>query len=524
MVLKQKNFLWMQFSIMILLLVFSYWEPIQNMAEQWIHNDDFSHGLLIIPISVFLVWEKRKLLTLDRMGTDWRALPLLFAAIAIYAIGELGAELFTVRMSLIIFFIGALWLLFGLHLIKTLRFPLIFLFLMLPLPGLVYRNLTFPLQIISSKWSVAFLNMIGVLAYREGNVIDLGFSQLQVVEACNGLRFILPLFTIGVLFAFWKKKSLWKRISLISITIPIAILANIFRISGTGVLSNYFGKDAAEGFFHSFSGWVVFMASFLIFFAFNKLIDLIPNFKEKSKVKNIANIESSQNRITVKLRNTPFNRYGPIAMIMFMIAATPFLVNVAGNVAPQKLKQPLGNFPLVLDDRVGQGQTMDAEMWDKVGGQDYFLANYENQEAAPINAYVAYYEYQRKGGDFIHSPRLCLPGAGWFISLNHERRIEDLDKKRLSGVLKFNELLVRKGEDARLVYFWYQGRNRNFTSEWAAKFYMVWDGIWKRRTDGALVRLVMPLSPGEQLDSARTTMDTFAIAVFKILDQNFLPK
>ena len=174
---------WMSRLVVLGCLVFSYRSTIRAMVEQWLHNQDYSHGILVIPIAVYLIWLKRALLRKAAVKSDWRALPLLFLSIFIFIFGELGAELFTTRFSMLLFVIGLVWLIYGLEVIKVLRFPLVFLFLMLPLPGFVYRNITFPLQLSASMGAVKLLQAIGVSVYREGNVIDLGFTQLQVVEA-----------------------------------------------------------------------------------------------------------------------------------------------------------------------------------------------------------------------------------------------------------------------------------------------------------------------------------------------------
>jgi EpsI family protein len=194
------------------------------------------------------------------------------------------------------------------------------------------------------------------------------------------------------------------------------------------------------------------------------------------------------------------------------------MVHFLGDVQATPLKKSLSQFPLILDGYQGKPDSMEPVIWERVGGQSYFIANYIHPDRMPINFYVAYYEYQRKAGDFIHSPKLCLPGAGWYIDLNHTRQI------RLPGndSLVFNELVTRKGDDSQLVYYWYQGRDRNFTNEFAAKFWMVWDGIWRRRTDGSLVRVIANLKSHQSLEEARSAMDQFAATASMELD-NFLP-
>jgi exosortase D (VPLPA-CTERM-specific) len=486
--------------------VHSFWPTIHGLSQQLLNNDDFSHGLIILPVSLYIVWEKRKEIAAVDIRTDWRALSLLLFSVCLFAIGELGAELFTTRVSLILMLISAIWLLYGFELVKVIRFPLIYLFFMLPLPGFIYRNITFPLQLLSSTWAVEILQSLGITAYREGNVIDMGFSQFQVVEACNGLRFILPLFSLGVLFAFWwsKDKVLWKRLLLIFASIPIAILSNVIRIAGTGIISMYWGVEAAQGFFHDFSGWVVFMLCFGLYALLNVLLGVLPGKVKPRRDTKRKGREDNGSR--------PFRRlqWQSVLAAVGLIVLAPIAVSHTGSVPPKPLKKPLVHFPLQYENWKGQVTTMDELIWERVGGQDYVQVNYEKNGTVPVNFYTAYYEYQRKAGDFIHSPKLCLPGGGWFIEENHVRKLNVEDVKDVyGGKIAFNELVISKDNHRQLVYYWYQGRGRNFTSEYLAKFYMIWDGIFRRRTDGALVRLVRPISPEETVSDARQILDEF---------------
>ena len=186
------------------------------------------------------------------------------------------------------------------------------------------------------------------------------------------------------------------------------------------------------------------------------------------------------------------------------------------------LKKDLDTFPLELGGRTGEKGQIEANIWERVGGQEYTIIDYRQPGKPPINFYTAFYEYQKKAGDFIHSPRLCLPGAGWHIHSNRVRTLQTGSQSAYGGLLKVNELIIEKGGYWQLAYFWYQGRDRNFTSEWAAKFYMVWDGIFRRRTDGALVRVIAPMASREQVDEVRTDLDRFVVLTSKTLDE-YLP-
>jgi exosortase D (VPLPA-CTERM-specific) len=511
-----KAWLFVAGTVLCIALFLSYGDIIQSLVNQWASSEDYSHGFFILPISAFLAWQKRSELKAVPVGTDWRGVLLLLLGLMIYALGELGAELFTTRVSLLVSLIGIVWLLCGWSVVKVLRFPLAFLFMMLPLPGFIYRNITFPLQLWSSKWSVQLMQALGMSVYREGNIIDLKGMQLQVVEACSGLRYLLPLTTLSLVLAYLGHRSLWKRCVLIVGTIPIAILSNVLRIAGTGIIAQKWGRQTAEGFLHDFSGWAVFMVSFGFFLLLSSILKWLPDSDGKESG---GGVEHSQ--VDWQYNSSWVTVLAAVAVIL----ATPPLVDRLGKVEPVTLQQPLSNFPLQLDNWMGTRSSMDPEMWQQVGGQDYVIINYQRAADSPINFYVAYYEYQRKAGDFIHSPRLCLPGAGWFIESNVTREITaepDGGRPEPTSRLKLNELVIEKGGVRQLTYFWYQGRGRNFTSEYAAKFYMVWDGIWKRRTDGALVRLVAPLTRTADLDRERKILDDFALGVAEKL-KGYLP-
>jgi len=492
----------------------AYLPVVENLVSQWLANDDFSHGLLVLPVALYLGWQKRDRLRAVPIRTDWRAIFMLLVAGFVCVVGELGAELFTVRVSLLLFVIGLVWLLYGPWVLKVLRFPLAFLFLMLPLPGFIYRNLTFPLQLLSSKWSVQLLQLAGVSAYREGNVIDLGFMTLQVVEACNGLRFILPLLTLGVLFAYFGRKALWKRIFLVAVTVPIAILANVLRISGTGILAAHWSPEVADGFFHAFSGWLLFMVCFALFALLSFLLMRLPG-SERQK--------PAQPTVSAAAPERASFSWAATGLALALVLATPWAVNSLGSVPRLQLKKPLEGFPLSLDGWSGQRDTMDPALWKQVGGQEYLIIDYHKEGKRPVNFYVAYYEYQRKAGDFIHSPRLCLPGEGWFVESDQVRHIPaGTEGNSPARGLRINELIISKNDTRQLAYFWYQGRGRNFTNEFEAKFYMVWDGLWRRRTDGALVRLVTPLSSAKEETEARRMLDGFAVRLAGLLEE-YLP-
>jgi EpsI family protein len=255
------------------------------------------------------------------------------------------------------------------------------------------------------------------------------------------------------------------------------------------------------------------MGCFGIFLLLNRILGLIGRRKANSApaTSSAAAPAETPRKISIRLL--------PQLMAVFIVLLTPIMVDFLGHVPPVPLKKSLSEFPTSLNGWTGHTTQMPPEMWSQVGGQSYVMIDYAKEGQAPMAFYAAYYEYQRKAGDFIHSPKLCLPGAGWFIETNSVRRLGFGETAPEFGrELAFNEMVINKTGYRQLVYYWYQGRGRNFTNEYMAKFYMVWDGIWRRRTDGALVRVIVPVSSEENLPACRENLDHLALAVSMELD------
>jgi EpsI family protein len=291
----------------------------------------------------------------------------------------------------------------------------------------------------------------------------------------------------------------------------------VIRIAGTGVISIFWGAEAAEGFFHGFSGWAVFMLCFAFYALLNYGLKFLPGKKSTGPQGAPAASAHSGKPPQRQLR------WDALAVVAAIVLITPMMVSHLGSVPPKPLQQPLTAFPMHYDSWVGKTSQMDESIWERVGGQEYIDVNYSQEGVPPVNFYTAYYEYQRKAGDFVHSPKLCLPGAGWFIEKNRVRQVQhNGDETLYGGRIVFNEMVISKSNHRQLVYYWYQGRGRNFTNEYMAKFYMVWDGIFRRRTDGALVRLVRTIAPGETVEQARKVLDEFVVFTGQKLEE-YLP-
>jgi exosortase len=241
-----------------------YTPIIYYMVLHWKIDDDYSHGFLIVPLAVYFAWPTfYKLKNAPLEPSWWGLLPLCLGSTTL-AIGRLGTELMNMRVSFVLTFIGLIVLLFGKRVFEALAFPLLFLFLMVPLPASLVNIVAFPLQLIAAKVAVNALYLLHIPALLEGNIIHLPETKLFVAQACSGLGSLMSLITLGVIFAYFFQRNLIERVILVASTIPIAVLVNAFRVAMTGVLTFHFGQAAAEGAIHEFQGLITFSLAFIV--------------------------------------------------------------------------------------------------------------------------------------------------------------------------------------------------------------------------------------------------------------------
>lgn len=258
-----------------LLLSALYFGVLGRLVAVWWHDSDTSHGFLVPPFAAYLVWTNRERIRATKIQPSWVGVAVIAFGLAMLILGQYGAELFLSRVSLVVVLVGITQCFGGWHLLRELRFPLLVLLLAIPLPAIVYNQVTFPLQILASKTASALLPLFDVPVLREGNVIVLPAMRLEVAEACSGIRSLISLFTLAIFYGYFLEKSVVRRTILALSSIPIAIAANAIRIVGTGLCVQYWDPDKAMGFFHEFSGWVVFLVSLSCLFAVHKALSLL---------------------------------------------------------------------------------------------------------------------------------------------------------------------------------------------------------------------------------------------------------
>lgn len=265
---------WAPYVAMVVLLAVIYHKVLFKLVYDWYSIPDYSHGFLVPFFALFLLWDKRKKLRQIPIRQTWQGIPLVVVAIAILILGVYGVDLFTARISFVFLVAGLIWTLFGWEMLRELRFPLLVLVLAIPFPTILFNKITFPLQLFASRVASSILPLLGVPVLLEGNVIQLPVMKLEVAEACSGIRSLMSLFTLAVFYGYFLERTTRRRVFLAIASIPIAVAANVLRIVGTGLCVQYWDPAKALGFFHEFSGWVMFVISLVCLYLVHRLMRL----------------------------------------------------------------------------------------------------------------------------------------------------------------------------------------------------------------------------------------------------------
>ncbi len=229
-------------------VIFLYQEVLWGLGSDWNNDPDYSHGFLVPFLSVYFIWERWNVLTDETPSPSFWGIGLLSLGLFSLVVGLVGAELYVQRTSLIVVLSGTGPVDFRVEVLMALSFPIGFLIFMIPLPAIVVNTIAFPLQLFAAQAATFCLFSLGIPVFREGNLIMLASTTLEVAEACSGLRSLLSLLALGTVYGYFSQDVMWKRWMLVVLSIPIAIIANALRVSGTGILAHYFGAEAAEGF------------------------------------------------------------------------------------------------------------------------------------------------------------------------------------------------------------------------------------------------------------------------------------
>ena len=493
------------------LIALLYYDGLSHMVRGW-GSDDYNYCYLVPFVLLYMIWEKRDAIKRLPVQVSGFGFLLFLPALALFWFGELGGEYLTLYLSAWMMVMALFWIHAGWYRFKEILFPLMMIPAMFPLPSFLHNRLSLKLKLLSSQIGVEMMQLAGMSAYREGNVIDLGFTQLQVVDACSGLRYLFPIIILGLLLAWFFRAPFWKRLMLVLSTLPLIVATNSIRIAATGLLYESFGAKVAEGFFHDFSGWLIFMVTLAILLLEMWLLEKMPGhlsrtFHDDSAKRMFGPVSSSS---SLYQRLVLVMAVGLLLLSWAIAQGVEFREKIP-------LTQPLNQFPLTIGSWQGEHQGMEEKFIKALDLSDYFIIDYHDDTGQQINFYTAYYESQRKG-ESIHSPASCMTGGGWVFKGVGEKVLEIPDY----GEIAVNRVLMLKSGSQQLSYYWFPQRGRNLTNAYQLKIYVFWDALTKQRTDGALVRLITPVGEFEEVGAADRRLQFFMSKALPLLDQ-YLP-
>lgn len=500
-----------------------FWNGFFALFEAWA-LPEYSHGPLIPILSFYLFLRQLKHVPDDDgLTTDrWRGVAIVAFTIVIATIGNVAHIPDIVTYAMIVWFYGVLLIGFGWRRGRQFWPPVLHLVFMLPLPAFMYWQLSINLQFISSELGVALIRAMNIPVFLDGNIIDLGVYKLHVAEACSGLRYLFPVMSFSYIFAVLYQGPVWHKAVLLLSAAPITILMNSFRIGVIGVLVDSYGIEQAEGFLHFFEGWVIFLACVLILFGLARLMQRL----------------AGDRRPLAEALDLDLNGLGAQAARILTIrrsvalAASAILMAVAAgtwHLAPERSaadvdRSSLVLFPRTIDDWTsGPPQLLNPAIEAVLAADDYHSASFVSPErTAPVDLFVAYYLSQTDGSG-IHSPEVCIPAGGWEMSTitKDEVSVTEADGSNVS--VPVNRAIIQKGLSQQLVYYWFEQRGRRLTNDYVAKAMTVFDAVTRGRTDGALVRLITPIAPGESVNVADDRLRAFMDSSIDVLPE-FVPK
>jgi len=491
------------------ILTFGYWDALAELYGRLNAEERYSHGFIIPFVVVYLIYERIELVKKAGLKFSWGGLLFILFACLIYIIGHLSALWTVVQYSLFFMVIGVTLSLVGWKALKEIIVPLCLLALAIPLPYFVDVVLSGKMQLLSSRLGVDFIRFCNIPVFLEGNVIDLGIYKLQVVEACSGLRYMYPLMSIGLICSYMYNEKLWKRIVIFLSTIPVTILMNSFRIGVIGLLVDKYGIGMAEGFLHDFEGWIIFMVCLGILLIEMRLMSKLPLSRLM-----LLDIEVNKSNVFICDAKNSYSRPLLVStfLIIFAVALTSFFTEKSEYIPERKMFTFFpSNIGIFVD---GKRRFFEGNEQRILKVTDYLLTDYMKGSES-VNLYVGYHESQRNGAA-PHSPRACIPGSGWSIDKVDRIKLQGNSK---SDIFNSNRLVITKGSQKILVYYWFQQRGKVFANEYKMKWDLFVDGLVEQRSDGALVRITTKVGIFDDIDNADRRLAEFAMSLRPVLSE-----
>jgi len=473
----------------------------QKLFHHW-NGEDNSYCYLVIPVVCYLLWEERQHFRFQEFSFS-RLGPLVAGVgVLLLLMGEFGSVETLLYAGLWGGLASVAFTLYGSR-ARRLWFPLLVLFFIVPLPPMINRVLTFKLKLLASKLSAVMLGAAGVSVYLDGNIIDLGSQQLQVVDACSGLRYVISMALMALLIGHFFAPGWWRRLLLLGLVAPVTVVANGCRIFFTGLLVTHGYGEYAENLSHDAAGLVIFLlAGGLLYGTARVLRRLGPPAAAPVGLDAGAGVVLRRRAIGLT-----------VAVSLLFLGSGWVLQGIPSAANLPARATLLTGFPMQVGDWQGERHFLDPKILDSLWADDYVDATFTRPGSRNmIYLLIPFYEYQSTQHT-AHAPQSCLLGGGWAILTEQELPVTVAPGRTIRPAT----MLLAKEESRLLASYFFLQRGRVITSPWANKFYLMWDSFARHRTDGALVRVELLLTPGQTELEARQELGAFMMLLWREL-------
>ncbi len=487
----------------VVALSYYFGSQVVNLVAYMARNENYSSGLLVPVVIAYIIYKKWEALSRP-WRPSWWGLVVLAAGFGVFFLGAVLTIEYISRLALVLILAGLLWLLGGWRVVRLLGFPLLLLFLVIPLPQFFISKLTLRMQLVSTQLAAGFLRFMGYTVGLYGNIIDLGERQLQVVVACSGLGYLFNALGLGIIFCYFFQRRLWKAAVLLLAMVPFAIVANASRLATIAIWPIF-----EKGIWHTAFGLSLFIVGFDYLRGLNWVLEkLQPSKAQNSNPPALAS-EGGDNPTANSLSRSRFSFYPYLAAGLALVLVVGPLAVAGVEAIPVPLKQDFRYFPLQLGSWQGRHVPIEPELVAATGADKVLNAEFVNQELGPpVLLWIAYYENQKTGAS-VHSPNTCLTGSGW--KTVQSQVIEVAPNQRV------NFAILEQAGNRMAMYFWYYERGRWIASDYGHKLSIAYDRLVNRRADGALVRLTTPVSGN--LPQAKARLDGLLQYLTKVLPE-----
>lgn len=490
--------------------VFCFHKTIAGLHSLYSASAEYSYALAIPFVSGFFIWQNRERLKQATIESSWLGAVFFFLFLLFSLYGTLGSSPSAVRPVLPLIILSITLFCFGRSVFNALLFPLFLLLFMIPLPTLLQTRIGVGLQIVSTNLGVFFLRQMGISVFVEGNLIDLGFTQLQVVEACSGLRYVLPLLALGFIFARQFEKNRFRQAVLVLTTIPISIVANSTRIAITGFLAQHYGLDVADRFFHGFSGWLIFVLSIGALFCVQSILPFLWPGSSGPVDK-----PAGEGFHKVQTAGAGSHRL-PVAVACCSLLLAGWLNISTEALRPIRLEGGFGRFPLHLQQWTGRTESLDERIVRLSGAEKAFNAAYFSPSGKIVSLYMGYRGSPfTESENFFHSPNVCLPSLGWETLQIENHTIADAP---VFGRLAVRKMLIEKMGVRQLVYYWFQTNRHVSADVHLNRLHLTLHALQRNSTYDLFIRPMTPLAANESITSAEDRLDAFTRTLVSVLD------